>query len=165
MDASKILRAVDQMNLRVKRLEEAVAGFAPPAAEIQDLYHDRSKVDLEEAQVPNELISGHPLLTSLYGTESKKLTKFAVGTWPQDESSGQAVVVHGGQHNLDGSPIEFVRMRAIPALIQAGVPFSSVQVDTEEEAPGDLQLKLVDNAASHLVGFLISSFLRILLFF
>jgi hypothetical protein len=73
MDVSKILRAVDQMNLRVKRLEEAVAGFAPPVVEMQDLYHDRSKVDLEEAEVPNDLISGHPLLTSLYGSESKKL--------------------------------------------------------------------------------------------
>jgi len=75
-----------------------------------------------------------------------------VGTWPQDDSAGQAVVVHGGQHNIDGFPIEFVRMRAIPALIQAGIPFSSVQVDVAEEAPSDVQLKLVDDAASHLVG-------------
>ena len=74
-----------------------------------------------------------------------------MGTWPDSTSSTNAIVVHGGQKNVEGEDIELVRMCIYPALVGAGVPFSSVHTD-DSEGPGDLQqVKLIDDAASHLV--------------
>ena len=152
MDTSRVLRVMDQMNIRLRKLEEVVSNLSPPVTEVKDLYVERDKVDLEDAKVPAEFISGNPLLSTLYGSESKKLTKFAIGTWPSAESANNAVVVHGGQHNIDGVPIEFIRMQAYPALINAGIPFSSVYSDPDEDVNNHNQMKLVDKAASHMVS-------------
>ena len=154
MDASKTYRLIDQMNIRLKKLEEVVGSMAPlhPEHDISDLFETRELTNLEDAKVPNEYISGNPMLSAMYATENKKLTKFSVGTWPDSENATSAIIIHGGQRNLDGEAIEFIRMRAYPALIQAGVPFSSVYVDPEEEQITMSQKKLIDDAASHLVS-------------
>lgn len=151
MDFTRVLRAVDAMNLRIKRLEDAVTNMSPPPAMAQDLFHEREKVDFDDADVPSELIQGSPLLTSLYTSENSSLNKFCVGTWPDDASASQSMALHGAQCNVDGTPIELIRMEVIPALIQAGVPFSTVQVDADEDAPGHRQLTLVNEAASHAI--------------
>ena len=152
MDTSRVLRVMDQMNIRLKKLEEVVSKLSPPVTEVEDLYLERDKVNLEEAKVPAEFISGNPLLSTLYSSNSKKLTKFAVGTWPSAESANNAIVVHGGHSNIDGVPIEFIRMQALPALINAGIPFSSVYTDPDEETNDHNQMQLIDKAASHLVS-------------
>lgn len=156
MDSSRIYRLFDQMNIRLKKLEEVVGSMAPPHPEneLSDLFETREHTNLDEAKVPSEFISGSPMLSAMYATENKKLTKFTVGTWPDSESANSAIVIHGGHSNLDGEAIEFIRMRAYPALIQAGVPFSSVYTDPEEERTSLSQKKLIDDAASHLVSFL-----------
>ena len=153
MDTSRLFRAIDQLNIRLKRVEEVVTNMAPPALEVKDLYMERDKVDFEEAKVPVEFISGNPLLTSLYTSESKKLTKFSIGTWPSEESSNNAIVVHGGTHNIDEVPIEFIRMQVYPSLIQAGIPFSSAYADIGEEVRSHDRMSLIDKASSHLVSF------------
>ena len=154
MDATRVLRHIDQMNIRIRKLEEAIGSMAPthPDIDPSDLFETREHTDLGDAKVEAEFISGNPMLSAMYTSENKKMNKFTLGTWPDNESSNSAVVIHGAQRNLDGEPIEFLRMRAYPALIEAGVPFSSVYTDPDEEQLGLLQKKMIDDAASHVVS-------------
>lgn len=154
MDVPRLLRHIDQMQIRIKNLEDTVneIGTLKSPDEPLDLFSIRDDADFENVEIAEEFISGSPLLSSLYTSENKKVTKFSVGTWPGDESSTKAMVVHGGQVNQDGEPIELVRMKVYPALINAGVPFSAVQVDVGEEQPYLQQNKLINDAASHLVS-------------
>ena len=60
----------DQMNIRLRKLEKVITNLSPPVTEVKDLYVERDKVDLEDAKVPAEFISGNPLLSTLYDSES-----------------------------------------------------------------------------------------------
>ena len=153
MDLTRLVRSIDQMQIRIKKLEEAVGDLVPVSVstEVPDLFSLRSDVDFKKVEIPVEYISGSPILSNLYSSGNKKLTKFSVGTWPDEKASTSAVVVHGAAHNVDGEPIELIRMKILPALINAGLPFSTVQVDPGESIPPLQQMKLVDSASSHIV--------------
>ena len=86
MDLTRLVRSIDQMQIRIKKLEEAVGDLAPVSVstEVPDLFSLRSDVDFKKVEIPVEYISGSPILSNLYSSENKKLTKFSVGTWPDE---------------------------------------------------------------------------------
>ena len=151
-DSLAMNRNIANLQARIKRIEEAllalnVAGNSPQASN----FPTRSSIDLGEVRIGDEMKQASSMLASLYTSETGQLTQFGVGTWPEDKYVSGAVTIHGAIQDATGQPLEIMRATLIPALLHAGIPFSNVNVDHDQQLPVDKTREIVGACASHLV--------------
>ena len=67
MDFPNIIRLVDGLNHRLRKVENALneQGPADAPSDTFDLYNTRQNTDIESAEISSEFVSGSPLLASL----------------------------------------------------------------------------------------------------
>lgn len=153
MDPS-VARALSLLGIRMAKLENAMSVFRVAGAydevngeELPARYAEMFK----NINIDERVISGSPLLLSLYKSESLKLTPQCVGTWPDDNRLARALCLFGGCAFRTGEACEEIRLGIIPELIAHQVPFSVTQVDRGEKAPYSKIASLLAASPSHLL--------------
>ena len=127
-------RALANLQARVKRLENSYTNTETNRrVNISALSLPRDDVNLSECGIEDSAINESPLLGSLYGSETKALSKFCVGTYPDDTFLKQSVIVHGGQTTPDDQPNEYMRMVIYPSFIKSNIPFTNIQVRLKQK--------------------------------
>jgi len=151
-DSLAMNRNIAGLQARIKRLEDAllalnITGNKAPAGN----FPTRASIDLEQVRIGDEMKQASSMLASLYTSETGQLTQFGVGTWPEDKFVSGAVTIHGAIQDAKGQQLEIMRATIIPALINAGIPFSNVNVDHDQQLPVDKTRAIIGACASHLV--------------
>ena len=115
MDLVSLNRSIANLQARVKRIEDGLAQTQNVNVNaLSSINLPRDGVDLSVNELPEGLITSSPLLGALYASEDKALTKFCIGTWPDETHSERSVAIHGGTRTIDGSPNEHTRMVLLP---------------------------------------------------
>lgn len=154
----QIARAITLLAQRLKRLEDIIPLLAPANAsesrDAKDAVPMRAQLLDKSVRVtiPEDVLSGSPLLLELYTKESLALTQHCVGLWPGTKNLlTKSLCVTCPETVYESDITEEVRALLIPELLKAQVPFCTTQTDPSEEAPRNKLKEYIDAASSHVV--------------
>ena len=84
----------------MQKLEDAVNSMSIPFKIPDPGYPVRGQVDILTAALPENVVKDSTFLSNLYG--NAKLSKFSIGTWPEEKYLSKSIVIHGGQETASG---------------------------------------------------------------
>ena len=150
MDEPRLLRSLAALSARVKQLEAAVKKFESPVETESDEFPTRAGLDLNTAEIDPNVITESPFLQNCY--ENLQISRFCVGTWPDDKNLPNSICVQGLLCDAENKPYEFNRMVVFPALIKAQVPFSNVSTEPGVEGAQPAVVRnILQTCSSHLI--------------